>query len=477
MKEKTPMMPLVVLWSSAFLAGFNENLVNTALVSIMAEYTVDSVTAQWLVTGYMIVATVMVMCMAYLYRRFSLRRLFFAASAASFAGSALGLCAPTFAFLMGARLIQAVGTGMFIPLMMNTVLAITPKRKLGAYMSVGSCVITFGPAFAPVVCGSLVTLLGWHSVFFIPTVAMAVIAAVGAVALKDLGTDSARLDVPSVILASAMLLFLSFGLAEVSRTFLVGVASLALCALCAACFAIRQFRCSHPLIDLTPAKSILFWPSLVLTGVAMMSTFSCSVLLPVYFEGACGTSALVAGSIILAPVLVNAVTTLFAGRLLDAKGPWPLLPVGYALAGAGFVVMVVCASGLDPVLMFVGTLLVFFGVGLVFSPSQTTGLKTLSSEMNPFGVALSTTVVQVAACIGPSLYTGILSSVQNARYAAGSLPELALAEGFSAAMIVAACIAFGGAALSIWYALRVRHAVGSFGSQGDSQGCARACER
>ena len=75
MQGKSLVMLLVVLYASAFLAGFNENLVNMALMSIMGEYGVGSVAAQWLVTGYMIVATIVVMCMAFMYRRFKLRPL------------------------------------------------------------------------------------------------------------------------------------------------------------------------------------------------------------------------------------------------------------------------------------------------------------------------------------------------------------------------------------------------------------------
>lgn len=157
---KNPQRLLGVLYGSAFLAGFNENLVNMALMAIMGEFGVGSVTAQWLVTGYMIVATVVVMCMAFLYRRFALRVLFFAGAAFTLAGSALGLFAGSFALLMAARLVQAIGSGLFIPLMMNTILAVTPKNKLGGAMATGGCMITFGPAFAPVVCGAMVTVFG-----------------------------------------------------------------------------------------------------------------------------------------------------------------------------------------------------------------------------------------------------------------------------------------------------------------------------
>lgn len=452
MQGKSLALLLMVLYGSAFLAGFNENLVNMALMAIMSEYGVDSVTAQWLVTGYMIVATVVVMCMAFLYRRFNLRTLYFAAALFSFAGSLMGLLSFSFEFLMAARLVQAVGTGMFIPLMMNTVLVVTPKNKLGTYISIGGCTITFGPAFAPVVCGALVTAFGWHSIFAVPTVAMAVLAVVAVFAVKNLKTSEAHLDVPSVLLSAALLTSLSLGMAELTISVPVAVGSLAVFALSAALFIARQLKCDHPLIDLTPVKSRAFWPSLVLTAIAMIGSFSCSVLLPLYFEGATGLTAFAAGLVMLVPVLGNAGATLCAGRIMDKRGEWPLLPLGFGVIAVGFVVMAILAPSLSLPVMFVAAFLVYAGTGLIFSPSQTAGLKTLPPAMNPFGVALSTTVVQVAACVGPSLYTGILSTGQGAALAAGVDGGLATAQGFSMAMIVAAAIAAAGAVLAFGYA-------------------------
>ena len=108
MEKKSPVVLMAILYASAFLAGFNENLVNMALMSIMSDFSVDSITVQWLVTGYMIVATVVVMCMAFLYQRFTLRQLYFSGAIFSIVGSAMGLFAPSFEILMTARLIQAL---------------------------------------------------------------------------------------------------------------------------------------------------------------------------------------------------------------------------------------------------------------------------------------------------------------------------------------------------------------------------------
>lgn len=447
-------VPLLgVLYAAAFLAGFNENLVNMGLMSIMGEYGVDSVTAQWLVTGYMIASTVVVMCMAFFYRRFELRKLFFAGAVLCVVGSAMGLFSMNFAFLLVARLIQAVGAGMFIPMMMNTILVVTPRNKLGTFMSIGGCMISFGPAFAPVVCGCLVTAFGWHSVFVVPLVGMVVISLLGMVFLRNLGTSEIHLDVPSACLSAVFLFTLSFGLAQVMAQPVVGIASLAVAIASAVVFVARQTRCAFPLIDVTPMKSIRFWPASVLVVVAMMIMFSLSVLLPLYFEGALGMSAFMAGLVILVPVLVNTGFTLVAGRIMDKRGEWPLLPAGFALAALGTAAMAIVAPGQSAPALFVAALFVYAGIGLVFSPSQTAGLKTLPPQQNPFGVALMTTFVQVAACVGPALFTGVLSSVQGGAIAGGADAGLGCALGFAAAIEVAAAIAFVGLAVAFVYSL------------------------
>ena len=447
-------VPLLgVLYAAAFLAGFNENLVNMGLMSIMGEYGVDSVTAQWLVTGYMIASTVVVMCMAFFYRRFELRKLFFAGAILCVVGSAMGLFSMNFAFLLVARLIQAVGAGMFIPMMMNTILVVTPRNKLGTFMSIGGCMISFGPAFAPVVCGCLVTAFGWHSVFVVPLVGMVVIALLGMVFLRNLGTSEVHLDVPSACLSAVFLFTLSFGLAQVMAQPVVGIASLAVAIASAVVFVVRQTRCAFPLIDVTPMKSIRFWPATVLVVVAMMIMFSLSVLLPLYFEGALGMSAFMAGLVILVPVLVNTGFTLVAGRIMDKRGEWPLLPAGFALGALGTAAMAIVAPSQSAPALFVAALFVYAGIGLVFSPSQTAGLKTLPPQQNPFGVALMTTFVQVAACVGPALFTGVLSSVQGGAIAGGADAGLGCALGFAAAIEVAAVIAFVGLAVAFVYSL------------------------
>ena len=451
-KERFPLPLLGVLYACAFLAGFSENLMNMALVAIIDDYAIDSIAAQWLVTGYMVVTTIMVTLAAFLYRRVKLRTLFFAASALFLAGSLAGLCAISYPMLLTARLLQSAGSGIFIPLMMNTVLAVTPKNKLGSYMSIGGCMITFGPAFAPVVCGSMVTSLGWHSVFIPPICAIVSLMILGGVFLKNQNNQPASLDAPSVVLSCLGLTALSFGLAKVSTETLTGVAALVLAAAAIGLFVRRQPNCDHPLIDLTPMKNRSFSPATILVLIAMMSTFSSTVLLPLYLEQAMGMTAAAAGMIILVPVLVNAGVALISGRVMDKHGEWPLLPLGFAAIFAGFAILALSSSFLSVQAVIIGALLVFTGVGMTLTPAQTAGLRTLPASLNPFGVALMTTFVQLAACIGPSLFTGIMAAGQNA--AVDLSFEAAAAQGFSLATTLAAVISAAGLICAFVYARR-----------------------
>lgn len=435
---------LVVLYAGALIGGFNENLCNMALVPIMQDYGVSSVAAQWIVTGYMIVSTVVVMTMAFLYRRLSLRVLYFLAVAFTFAGSIAGFLAQNFMLLLVARVVQAVGSGIFIPLMINTVLRLAPKNRIGTFMSIGSCMITFGPALAPVATGGLVSAAGWHSVFLIPAISMVVLAAVGMFFVRDLGTEQVRLDALSVALSAVFLFTLSFGLAQLLTEPLQSAVVLAVCAASALTFVVRQTRVDAPLIDLSPMRRVTFWPTIVLVTIAMMSTFSLSVLLPVYLEGALDMDAFMAGMVILFPVLANAATTLLGGRLMDRTGEWPLIPIGFAIVTLGFVLLAALAPALSVGAVFAAALIAYSGVGLVFSPSQTSGLRTLPPGLNPHGVALNTTFVQIAACVGPALYTGIMQGVQGTAMGAGMGPGAALAEGFRMAMVIATLIAAAG---------------------------------
>ena len=379
---------LVVMYIAAFVAAFNENIINVALHDIMAAFSVSATTAQWLVSGYMIVTSIFTAIMAYLSGRFSTRKLLFFACGCLVAGEVLCLVVPTFTVLLPSRILQAAGSGILFPLMMNVVLSCAPREKLGLYLSLGGACITLGPAFGPVISGLMCTLFGWRAVFVVPLVGGVVVAAAAAKLVRNVGERSnTTLDILSVVLLAAGITAFVYSVGEFSTNVMAGIATLFAAVVVLGLFAVRQLKLKHPVLNVRPMASVRFWPACLLVVVSMMTTFSMSVLLPLYFEGAYGMTALVAGLLILPAIACNAVTSIVGGRVMDARGAWPLLPVGFALIAVGQTAISMTAASMN--IGVVVLLTVFCIVRAAFAPALLDESATMA------GIAVTHSVFNV----------------------------------------------------------------------------------
>ena len=458
MKSHNDLPMLVVLYAAAFMSAFNENIVNVALVDIMAEFSVTSTTAQWLVTGYMALMAIIVASCAFLLQRFSARTLFFAAAACFIIGEALCLFVPDFPLLLAARLLQAIGTGIFTPLMMNAVLACSPSEKVGTYLAIGSAAITLGPAFAPVLSGMMVTLVGWRTIFLLPLIAIIIITVAGIPFVKNFAhTANVRLDFISLALAAIALPAFVFGLSEVSTQPVTGTMAIAVAIILLIVFALRQERIENPLLNVRPLlHNALFALAVLLVIIGMMTTFSMSVLLPLYFESVFEYTALAAGLLILPAIVINAITAIFAGRTMDRRGPWPLIPAGFGCIVVGQFAIALLGESQSAIAVVIASVVVYAGVGLVMSPVQTAGLGILPHREHPDGVSIMNTFIMVAASLGPSLFVGIVSKGADSATSNGASFQAAQTAGFSEAVFVAAVIGIIGLAISLYFAYKTR---------------------
>lgn len=450
---------LFVLFCAAFIATFNENIINVALADIMSEFSITSQIANWLVTGYMIVGTVVVAGVSFILRRFKLKNVFFSGCFFLIVGSGLAFVAPTFPLLLACRLIQAFSTGIFIPTMMNTILQIAPKKQIGSYLAIGSCCITFGPALGPVVSGFMVTTFEWRAIFAFPFLSCIIVCLLGTFFVKSINkTQSISIDVPSLILSCIGLMLFVYGI-SVLATDIYGVGILILGAIVLVVFIKRQSKVEVPFINLNPCKNKYFLMACFMALVAMMTTFSLSVLLPLYFEQSLEMDAFTAGLLIVLPVVAQALMALIGGRLFDKRGGWPSLPLGFLIAAIGLLVCAISAQSMNALYVVIGAIVAFGGVGLCFSPSQTAGLSLLSRDMHAHGVTIMNIFVQIAASVGPSLYVGVLTAASNYSMQAGNSHPKSVGIGLFYALIVAAAVALIGVVVSSFQSRGVKKTV------------------
>lgn len=157
---KSPKSMALVLMLGAFIGLFGETALNMALTEIMSQYEIGATTAQWLTTGYLLTLAVLVPVSALLMKWFSTKQLVIGGLLISLVGALFAATSFSFSMLMVGRVIQAVGTGILLPVMLSVVMLIFPIHKRGIVMGIMGLVITTAPAIGPTLSGVIISTMG-----------------------------------------------------------------------------------------------------------------------------------------------------------------------------------------------------------------------------------------------------------------------------------------------------------------------------
>lgn len=436
---------------SAFIATFNETILNVALANIMKDINVGAQTIQWVITAYMIVTSVMVPVTAFLIQTFKTKSLFLGALSLLLLGTVCGAFSHSFLMLLISRIIQASGTGMMIPIMMNTVLIVAPKEKIGTMMSICVCAVSLGPAFGPTVSGIVLQYFSWHALFImlIPIIIIAMI--LGSLVLVNVSEiTKPKIDYLSIILSTIGLAFTIYGISSITAgNIKVTILSFIIGLICIGIFVRRQTILEEPMLNLNPFKYPKFVMGVLLVMVSMMIMFSMNVILPMYFEGSLKTTSFIAALSLLPAVICNGLATTVSGKIYDRKGVKLLVPIGIGIMVVFLFILSRCNSETSLIRVIITYMCICIGVGFTMSPCQTHSLNQLPKQYYPHGVAIVNTLQQVSAAVGSSLFMGIMSAVEVKTLNAGNVTNgVAIAAGFSSAIIVALFVAIIGLVLS-----------------------------
>ena len=435
---------------SAFLATFNETFLNVSFAFVMKDFGVSVGTVQWLATAYMLGAAVMVPVSAFLYRSIKTRPLYLFTVGLLIAGSVIGALSQNFTVLLIGRIVQALGTGMLIPIGMNITLEVAPKQKLGTYMGIMGAMTTLGPSSSVIVAGVLLEFFSWHFLLWFFGALSLVCFLCGAALLTNVAHLSyPKLDILSVILISLALIGILYGVSTIFAGSLpVALAAAVIGILCLTFFVKRQNQLQDPLIQLQPLRIRAFSVGVIINMISLLVIFAMNIVMPLFMQGGMSMSAFGASMVLFPAILLSCVISPLAGRIYDRRGGKVLLPLGFACIG-------VCTLALGfahvlalPVLLAILYIPVICGSALIIGPVQSFALSHLTPEQNPHGVTVMSTGFQIAGCIGSSLFTGVFGLYT----APGS--------GFTAVCLLAAVFAVVGFVLAFTIT-RARKAAGA----------------
>ncbi|PTI68895.1 DHA2 family efflux MFS transporter permease subunit [Staphylococcus succinus] len=415
---KNPKMYAFVLMISGFMGLFSETALNMALTDIMQDFQVPAATVQWLTTGYLLVMACLVPASSYLIKWFNTKSLVITGILLSLAGVLIGAVAPNFGVLLFGRIIQALGTGMLLPIMMTVLMFIFPVEKRGAIMGIMGLVITAGPALGPTLSGIIISALSWHFIFWISAMLYIVVLILAFWRVENVGEITRpKIDIISIFLSTiafAGLVFALSTMAEAAVTNVIVWLPLAIGIVSLVTFIIRQFKLESPMLNLNVFKYPMFVLGAVMVFVTILCVLSTGILLPLYLKGALLYSAVIAGLILLPGNAVNLVLSPVIGSLFDRFGARYFGIIGFFCILVAAIIFAVIISASTPVWAIILTFMILFaGISLVMMPAQTNALNQLPRALYADGSATITTLIQVGGSASTALSITLYTASMN----------------------------------------------------------------
>jgi len=408
---------LISFLIAGFIGLFSETALNMALGDLIQVFSITPSAVQWLTTGYLLTLGILVPVSGLLMQWFTTRQLFIASLIFSIVGTLIAALAPTFGILLASRVIQAIGTGLLLPLMFNTILLIFPIHKRGATMGLMGLVIMFAPAIGPTISGIVIENLSWHWIFWICLPFLFFALFFGIAYMQNVSTiTKPKIDIFSIIFSTIGFGGIVYGFSSagengwgstiVIATIVIGIIALVL-------FTLRQLKMEQPMINLSVFKYPMFTLGLLSVFITFMVILSSMILLPLYLQTGLALTAVTAGLVLLPGGILNGIMSPITGRIFDKYGP-------RGLVTPGFIIMIIMLWLLSNVTTETSIIMVvvmhtflMIGVSLVMMPAQTNGLNQLPRHLYPDGTALMNTLQQVSGAIGTAIAITIMSASQS----------------------------------------------------------------
>ena len=439
-----------VLLAASFVALLNQTLLIVAIPPIMEEFKIVPNQAQWVTTAFMLTNGIMIPVTAFLIEKFSSKSLLIFAICIFSFGTFLGAISPSFAVLLVARIIQAMGAGILMPLMQTVLLTIYPPEKRGAAMGMSGLVIGLAPAIGPTLSGFIIDQLSWRFLFYTVFPITIVVLLLAIFLMKNV-TEQKKVNVDMISITLSTLGWggLLYGFSIVGSvgwnnlyfigSIFIGVFTLIL-------FIRRQHQAETPMLNFKVFQYKEFTITTILSVLMFSLMISIETLLPFYVQNVREGSALQSGVLLLPGALITGFMSPVAGRIFDKHGAkW--------MAIIGFLFMLIATNlylSISMTTPFIMIAIIFaikmFGVSLLMTPLMTSGINALPFHLIPHGTAMSNTIRMVGASIGTALIVSVMSVATKSSQAVN--PSHSMLEGMHASFIITGIIALIGLVLS-----------------------------
>ena len=420
----------VLRWlvAATFIVILNETIMINAIPDLKDHFHVGNGAAQWLTTAFMLTMAVVIPVTGWFLQRVTTRQAFGLAITVFCTGTLLAAITPPSMFwlLIVARVVQASGTAVMMPLLMTTLMNVVPESDRGRVMGNVTLAMSVAPALGPAVSGLILSSLSWRWMFLLVLPIAGAIGTVGLRKLKNIGTPTAgAIDAVSVPLAALGFGGLVYGLsligrddAPVSPYLLIGGGAIVLAA-----FVWRQLRLQRggsPLLDLRTLTHRNYTLSLLLMVIAFMGFLGSMLLMPLYLQDVRGLSPLQTGLLMMPGGLAMGLLGPQVGKVFDRVGGRPLVIPG----AVGMTIGLGLFTQIDlhtPYVLILGMhVLLMVSLAAIFTPVFSLGLGAVPQQLYSHASSLLGALQQVAGAMGAALSVAVLTARSDSLVADGA---------------------------------------------------------
>ena len=455
-----------------FASVADHGSVIVALPSIADHFQTDLTTTQWIVLGYALAISALLMPMGRLADMVGRKRIYLLGFVIFVVGAGVAGASPNVTVLILAKIFQGVGSAMTQGTSMAMIVATFPAQERGRSLGLQMSVVGIGGVAGPAVGGFLVGAFDWRWVFY-GNMFLGAIALVAAWVVLDARREGQAADSPgafdwlgATLSAGALLSFLlgmtwgpRIGWDHPGIAIAMGLTVFQIIG-----FAWWQLHAPMPMMDVRLFRSALFSLSVAAFYISFLGMSAVRFLMPFYLQAVLGYSPAQVGLVIVPGAIAIIITGPLAGRLSDRYGWRPFTVGGMAICVAGLLTLTRLQTDSPLWVAIAGMVMQSFGSGTLNAPNNSAVLSTVPQSSygvmsgflnlvrntgNVTSIAMMTALV--TATMGSMGYAPTLSAV-TAGGGAGVLE--AFTTGLRDAYFIVAMIVTLGVAASFFSGVR-----------------------